>query len=59
MGLNKPILQRVATQRNRCRRIVAPKVAGSSLVESPINLACLNPQFEALSTIGSQQCAEL
>jgi hypothetical protein len=28
MALDKPILQRLATPRNKCRRIVAPKVAG-------------------------------
>src|SRR5215217_1197531 len=35
IGLNKPILQPIATPRNRCRRIVAPKVAGSSPVGHP------------------------
>jgi hypothetical protein len=36
MGLDKPILQPQATPRNRCRRIVAPKVAGSSPVGHPV-----------------------
>ncbi len=35
IGLSKPILQRTATPRNRCRRIVAPKVAGSIPVGHP------------------------
>ena len=35
IGLDKPILQRVATCRNACRRIVAPKGAGSSPVGHP------------------------
>jgi hypothetical protein len=34
-GLDKPILQRTATPGNGCRRIVAPKVAGSSPVGHP------------------------
>jgi hypothetical protein len=34
-GLDKPILQRWATPRNGCQRIVAPKVAGSSPVGHP------------------------
>jgi hypothetical protein len=33
---DKPILQPQATRRNRCRRIVAPKVAGSSPVGHPL-----------------------
>ncbi len=35
IGLDKPILQRTASRGNRCRRIVAPKVAGSSPVGHP------------------------
>ena len=35
IGLDKPILQRTATPGNRHRRIVAPKVAGSSPVGHP------------------------
>src|SRR5215207_6796530 len=35
VGLSKPILQRTATPGNRFRRIVAPKVAGSSSVGYP------------------------
>jgi hypothetical protein len=34
-GLSKPILQRLATSRNKCRRIVAPEGAGSSPVGHP------------------------
>ena len=34
-GLDKRLLQPTATSRNRCRRIVAPKVAGSSPVGHP------------------------
>ena len=34
-GLGKPILQFRATLGNRCRRIVAPKIAGSSPVGHP------------------------
>ena len=32
IGLSKPILQRMAMPRNRWRRIVAPKIVGSSPV---------------------------
>ena len=35
IGLDMPILQHTATSRNRSRRIVAPKVAGSSPVGHP------------------------
>jgi hypothetical protein len=35
ISLDKPILQRMATRRNTCRRIVAPKVAGSSPSVTP------------------------
>src|SRR5215218_1864209 len=35
IGLSKPFLQHLATPRNRCQRIVAPKVAGSSPVGHP------------------------
>ena len=35
IGLSMPILQRIATPRNTCRRIVAPQGAGSSPVGHP------------------------
>ena len=35
IGLSKPILQHTATPSNKCRRIVAPKGAGSSPVGHP------------------------
>src|SRR5215216_345886 len=37
IGLDKPIVQRSATLGNRCRRIVAPKGAGSSPVGHPLH----------------------
>jgi hypothetical protein len=36
IGLSKPILQRTATSRTKCRRIVAPKGAGSIPVGQPL-----------------------
>jgi hypothetical protein len=42
IGLSKPILQRTATRGNTSRRIVAPKVAGSSPVGHPLETAYLS-----------------
>jgi hypothetical protein len=39
-GLDKRILQRTATPRNRVRRIVAPKVAGAPRKATP-RISCL------------------
>jgi hypothetical protein len=50
-GSDKPILQLAATHGNLCRRIVAPKVAGSSPVGHPLRFRIGKPDTRKWSML--------